>query len=119
MNTIYTRSKYFFFLILLVVTTTSQAQLIPGGVYSIGPTPTYTQPGGAAYTGNFSTITLAVAQLNLSPATGNYILELQNNYVSTLEVFPISITYSGNASAKATIRAKRQRRVRDRPRQRL
>ncbi len=104
----YTHKKELLFAILfavqLVVQQFVQAQLAPGGIYSVGPNPVYTQPGGGAYTGNFTTLTAAVTQLNLSGTGGSYILELQNDYTSGPETFPITITYSGTVTATATIR---------------
>jgi hypothetical protein len=103
MKTIYTNYLNLV-LILFLVNFSAKAQLTPGGIYSVGPSGGYVQPSLAAYTGTFTTLTAAIAQLNASPATGNYIIELQNDYVSTSETFPINIVYAGTASAVATIR---------------
>ncbi|MDW8274579.1 MAG: hypothetical protein RMJ53_10155, partial [Chitinophagales bacterium] len=80
------------------------SQLTPGGIYSIGPNPPYTQPGGFPYTGNFTSLSAAVSQLNLSSASGHYILEFQNDYTPASESFPVVITYVGAPTAVATIR---------------
>lgn len=80
---------------------------LPGGVYCIGPSASYTPPGGGSYfnsTSPFPTITQAISLLNSNSFTGSVIFEIQNNYSSSVETFPITITFQGNPSLTATIR---------------
>ncbi|MFT3911082.1 MAG: T9SS type A sorting domain-containing protein [Ferruginibacter sp.] len=79
-----------------------------GGIFAIGPTANGStlQPGGVTlYNGFYPTLTAATNAINnSSPAATNIILELQNDYVSTSETFPITSTYQGTASSTLTIR---------------
>ncbi|MFT3680679.1 MAG: hypothetical protein QM791_10430 [Ferruginibacter sp.] len=62
------------------------------GTYSIGPT------------GNYTSITSAVADLNSCPSlTGAYIFEFQSSYNSSVETFPVAIPYFTGASSTNNI----------------
>jgi hypothetical protein len=61
------------------------------GTYSVGPT------------GNFSSITNALASITLCPLTGAYILELQSTYASAGETFPLTVGLYSGISATNTI----------------
>ncbi|MFM2358715.1 MAG: hypothetical protein RLY16_708, partial [Bacteroidota bacterium] len=61
------------------------------GTYSIGPT------------GYYTTITQAIADLNSCTLSGAYILELQTNYSSASETFPLTIPEFAGASNVNTI----------------
>ena len=61
------------------------------GYYTIGPT------------GNYASISLAIADLTGCTLTGSYIFELQPTYLSIVESFPISIPFFSGGSLLNTI----------------
>ncbi len=76
-------------------------------IYCIGPSASYIAPSGPSYVNQFSpfpTLNAAVTFLNSFAPTSHVIFELQNDYTSTGEAFPIIINYQGNASATAVFR---------------
>ncbi|MBK9543741.1 MAG: hypothetical protein IPO49_15760 [Bacteroidetes bacterium] len=76
-------------------------------IYCIGPSASYTPPSGPSYANQFSpfpSMSAAIAFLNTWSPTQHVIFEIQNNYTSGPEIYPIAITYSGNASATAVFR---------------
>ncbi len=86
--------------------TAVNAQLAPG-IYCVGPSSSYTPPSGPPYINGgapYPTLTAALTDIQTNGATGAVIFELQNNYISTSESNPISITYQGNAVNTLTIR---------------
>ena len=62
------------------------------GTATVGPTGTYLSIGAA------------VTAINTNGLAGNYILELQATYVSTVETFPLAVTTVGSPSNTITIR---------------
>jgi len=60
--------------------------------------PTLTGTVSVGPTGTFTSITAALARIALCGFSGNLILELQSNYVSTAETFPISFSSSLGSS---------------------
>jgi hypothetical protein len=78
------------------------------GIYAVGPTANGStlQPDGITpYDGFFANLTDAFAAANnAATATGNVIFELQNDYVSTSETFPITSTFQGTATSTLTVR---------------
>ena len=62
-----------------------------GGTKSVGPT------------GNYASLTAALADIKLNGITGPVILELQAAYVSTVETFPVTLNAIPCASATNTI----------------
>lgn len=75
-------------------------------IYCIGPSASYTPPSGPSYANQFSpypTLAAAMTALNSFPVS-SVIFELQNDYTSTGETYPITITFQGTPSATAVIR---------------
>ena len=62
------------------------------GTYSVGPT------------GNYASIGAALTAIGcVGSLTGNYIFEFQSTYVSTVETFPLSITYINPGTGNYTV----------------
>jgi hypothetical protein len=85
-------STLFFVFIIQIV----HAQLA-SGTYAIGPSSSY-----SGYTTKYSTITAAVSAMS-SGISGAVIFELQSDYVSTTETFPITIGQISGTSSSNTI----------------